>query len=70
MVSAMFIYFLSILESMTNKSEKLNFVAKIIANNRITIPEVPRSLLELEKGDIIEVEIKRIVKKQEVVASV
>ncbi len=66
----MFIYFLSILESMTNKSEKLNFVAKIIANNRITIPEVPRSLLELEKGDIIEVEIKRIVKKQEVVASV
>lgn len=53
---------------MTNELEQLNFVAKIIANNRITIPEVQRLLLEIKQGDIIEVEIKRIVKKQEAVA--
>ncbi len=50
---------------MTTELEKLNFIAKIISNNRITIPEVPRIVLGLKEGDVIEIEIKKIVKKQE-----
>ena len=55
---------------MTTELKNLDFAAKIISNFRITIPPVTRSLLELEEGDVIEVEIKRIIKKHEVEATV
>ena len=54
---------------MTTEIKKRNFIAKIIANNRITIPEVQRIVLGIKEGDIIEVEIKKIVKKLEVEAT-
>ncbi len=55
---------------MTTELEKLSFITKVISNFRVSIPFALRDLLELKEGDIIELEIKRVVKKQgvEVVA--
>ena len=50
---------------MATKKDKLKFIAKLIANNRITVPSVSIQVLDLKEGDVIEVEIKKVVKKQE-----
>ena len=66
----MFIYRNGILILMKDEIQNLDFITKIISNFRVSIPIALRELLELEEGDIVELEIKRIVKKQEAVASV
>ena len=64
----MFIYRNGILILMKDEIQNLDFITKIISNFRVSIPIALRELLELEEGDIVELEIKRIVKKQEAVA--
>ena len=51
----------------TTESEKLVFNAKIISGGRIAIPKNERLLLDLDEGDYVTIEIKKI-KKQEAVA--
>ena len=65
----MFIYRNGILILMKDEIQNLDFITKIISNFRVSIPIALRELLELEEGDIVELEIKRIVKKQEAVAT-
>ena len=50
--------------------EKLVFNSKVISDGRITIPRNERALLGIEDGDYVTVEIKKIKKPQEAVASV
>jgi bifunctional DNA-binding transcriptional regulator/antitoxin component of YhaV-PrlF toxin-antitoxin module len=49
-----------------SKSKTATFNATLISRGRITIPEASRIVLDLVEGDIIEVQIKNVVKKQEV----
>ena len=55
---------------MDKNTENLAFTAKVISLYRITIPSVTRAILGIEEGDIIEFEIKKLIKKQEATASV
>ena len=41
------------------------FQCRILDQNRVQIPKITVDALELEKGDIIELEFKRILKKSE-----
>ena len=50
--------------------EKLVFNSKVISDGRITIPRNERALLGIEDGDYVTVEIKKIKKPQEAVATV
>ena len=40
------------------------FLAKVISSGRITIPEEVREIHKIEEGDIIEVQIIKVVKKR------
>jgi len=40
-----------------------NFVARIISDGRITIPDTLRELFDIKDGDLVELEIKRKVKE-------
>ena len=51
-----------------SKSRTVTFNATLISRGRITIPEASRIVLDLVEGDIIEVQIKNVVKKQDAVA--
>ena len=44
---------------MTTESKKIRFNAKVISDFRITIPSIERSLLELQEGDFLIVEIQK-----------
>ena len=43
----------------------LEFIAKIISNNRVTIPQTLVDFLDLEEGITIKLEIKKVMKKNE-----
>ena len=51
------------------KSEKLVFNAKIISGGRIAIPKTERLILDLDEGDYVTIEIKKLKKPQEAVAT-
>lgn len=49
---------------MENDVERdLDFKAKVVSSGRITIPSYIREYLDIEEGDIIEAEIKKLLKK-------
>jgi len=45
----------------TVKSGKLKFICKVISLGRITIPEEIRQLLDVKDGDLVEVEVSKVV---------
>jgi len=47
-------------ESRGRKRLKKNFIAKVVAGRRITIPQEICHVLEIEKGDFVDVDIEKI----------
>ncbi|KPV63548.1 MAG: hypothetical protein AOA66_0825 [Candidatus Bathyarchaeota archaeon BA2] len=43
-----------------SKRLKKNFVAKVVAGHRVTIPKEVCQVLQIEKGDLVDVDIKKI----------
>lgn len=41
----------------------MEFAQKVISGGRITIPEFIRDALQIEEGDIVKVEIEKVVEK-------
>jgi len=39
---------------------KRNFVAKVVAGHRITIPQEICQVLEIEEGDLVDVDVEKI----------
>ena len=48
---------------MNAKHETFIFISEVISSHRITIPKRIREILDVEEGDMVKVEIKKVLKR-------